>query len=1158
MTTDYLIGGTTNLGLGSSWSLTNDGSPANETPTSTDAAEMDLAASILGTLTAAELDINAGVSIANPVTTTVASGSTTIGNSATGSVTVSSTWNQAGYLQVGGADAGTLTVDSSGDVVNTATQYVGALTITGSVSGSVNLGTGAQDTLALGGAVTATGGVSFNGWYETLAIGDASGFQSPIHNFMPGDTIALTNVQYDASDSNYSFSYGSGGGPNDLEITEGDQTFNFNVRAPVSLSSLPTLKPDASGRGADVVFTSGGGSPFNRWGLPLAYFFSTASGPVNGSDWATSNSQNGDEPVWIETETPASTYVAGQSASYTIVLTTQDWLGDLQPLVPVTTTDLIDPFGRGRSNVGNLAAADFISYNGVTASMDLVYWQASTTPGDYAVELQPLTTTNITSPTTGPSTTLTGAPSQLDAAVSQPLSWFTADNNTSNSAATEGVLAYAAYATATTENIYLQGFTMAGVASTSPILVGTIPDRTFYSISYGNGTFNYSYYSQTGASGRGFYAENFNPTTGQLSSPDAYLLLPGFARVSGESGVSLSDGTYLRFVEGFQTIGDKSQQVIQDFLGDGSPTAATTIDLSDTTSDDFAIASVTDPNDGQLDYTVLTYTNDNEVHLDLFNDQGIQIGSDLVVWGITSFDQIDMMYGGADDTYRVEIDYTVSDPSGGTEVDGLIYSTEGTADVYTLSGGGEDIGSPFDDTITDGPGNYTVNGGGGSDTFIVPFLSSQVTVIEDLAGDVIVNSPDGVTTLALFSTINLNDATIAINGNTLTETNNDGALTISTFNVTGQSYSGYDQLYDKGVFLGTDYLFTGVADQPYSSYQYDYSAGNEFIGSQFFYTNVTGEPYTGYEYDYDSAGPATRIAFTGVTGTGYSAYEYDFVGGVFSGSKYEMTLVPAGASYSSYELDYTYAGAYAGDKFFFTNVPGQSYTDEEEDFNASGQLTTVALTGISNQAYSSLEEDYNGGAYTGYKAYYTDITGQNYTEEEVDVSATNQLDGIVYSGMTSTPYSSVEQDYSGGTLSDVIYSFTNVTGQPYYAYQVEETPGGAALQATFDLNSGGHDLNALASGRTLTSLGDDTMTGDGSTTFVLNAIYGADTITNLTHSDIVSMPSSEFTNFTALSNAASMGAGGAVITASDGDTLTLDGITTSQLQTFSGDFTFHA
>ena len=75
-----------------------------------------------------------------------------------------------------------------------------------------------------------------------------------------------------------------------------------------------------------------------------------------------------------------------------------------------------------------------------------------------------------------------------------------------------------------------------------------------------------------------------------------------------------------------------------------------------------------------------------------------------------------------------------------------------------------------------------------------------------------------------------------------------------------------------------------------------------------------------------------------------------------------------------------------------------------------------------------------------------------------------------------------------------------MTGQTYYAYQVMENASGAPLQETFDLNSGGHTLVALTGGQTLTSLGNDKMTGSatGSTTFVLNPIYGADTITNLT------------------------------------------------------------
>ena len=266
--------------------------------------------------------------------------------------------------------------------------------------------------------------MNFYGWYGTLAIGNAAGFSSttPIYNFMPGDTIDLKNVPFVSSASSYSFTWGSNGGPNDLRITEGGQTYNFNVGTYYDLSGLLTLKRDASGTGTDIVYTSGGASPFQQWGSPLSNFFTTSSGPVDGSNWALSNSDDGGQPVWIETETPASSYVAGQAAPYSIVLTTQDWIGTQQPLLTVTTTNLVDPFSTRSSDIGNLAGSVFVANNGATGTMDLIYWQASTTPGDYAVEFQPITTTYVNAPSVGPSTVLTGGPTQLDAAVSQPLS----------------------------------------------------------------------------------------------------------------------------------------------------------------------------------------------------------------------------------------------------------------------------------------------------------------------------------------------------------------------------------------------------------------------------------------------------------------------------------------------------------------------------------------------------------------------------------------------------------------------------------------------------------------------------------------------------------------------------------------------------------------
>ncbi len=470
--------------------------------------------------------------------------------------------------------------------------------------------------MALNGSVSLTGAgsVNFYGWYGTLAIGNAAGFSSttPIYNFMPGDTIDLKNVPFVSSASSYSFTWGSTGGPNDLRITEGGQTYNFNVGTYSDLTGQLTLKKDASGTGTAIVYTSGGASPFQQWGSPLSNFFTTSSGPVDGSNWALSNSDDGGQPVWIETETPASTYVAGQPGSYSIVLTTQDWIGTQQPLLNVTTTNLIDPFSTRSSDIGNLAGSLFVANNGATGAMDLIYWQASTTPGDYAVEFQPITTTYAKAPSVGPSTVLTGGPTQLDAAVSQPLGWSLVNNYT-GSPATEDLLGYSTFATATTETIHLQGVSTSGVASASTI-AATIADGTWWAISYSAnlGAFTFDFYSKTGASGAGLYYQTFDPTTGQLGSPTAFLLTPGFTTVSSVSSTQLSDGDKLRFVKGFQG----SQQVIQDFLG-SSTTPITTFNLVSATTDHYATTAVTDPNNGKTDYTVLAYSDNNQVHLEL-------------------------------------------------------------------------------------------------------------------------------------------------------------------------------------------------------------------------------------------------------------------------------------------------------------------------------------------------------------------------------------------------------------------------------------------------------------------------------------------------------------------------------------------------------------
>ena len=148
----------------------------------------------------------------------------------------------------------------------------------------------------------------------------------------------------------------------------------------------------------------------------------------------------------------------GQSEPYTIVLTTQDWIGSEQPLVTVTTTNLVDPFGIGFAGhwqprrLGVCFEQRRHGHDGpdLLAGLD--------DPGRLRCRI-PADDDNLRQrPKHGPKHGADRLPHSagrggVSAAFLEPR-----DNYTSNSAATEEVLGYSTYATATTENIYLVGF----------------------------------------------------------------------------------------------------------------------------------------------------------------------------------------------------------------------------------------------------------------------------------------------------------------------------------------------------------------------------------------------------------------------------------------------------------------------------------------------------------------------------------------------------------------------------------------------------------------------------------------------------------------------------------------------------------------------------
>ena len=391
-------------------------------------------------------------------------------------------------------------------------------------------------------------------------------------------------------------------------------------------------------------------------------------------------------------------------------------------------------------------------------------------------------------------------------------------------------------------------------------------------------------------------------------------------------------------------------------------------------------------------------------------------------------------------------------------------------------------------------------------------------------------------------------------------------------NVQGQPYTAFEQLFAGSAYLGADYIYTTVPNgATYTDYETKFSAGNNYIGAAYLYTNGNSSAaFSTYTLQVDGSGRLVQASFGGMNnylnyafwnpGQYYfESYLNDYVGGVYADSKYDYVTIPTGATYNSFELDVNHAGALTATKFFFTGVTGQSFTSQEVDLNGSGVETRVLYTGMKSTPYSSLEMDFTSGSYSGYKLFYTGITGQSYTSLEADFTSANVQTKTIYSGM-STPYSSEEIDYSGGVIAGSIYTFTNVTGQTYYAYQMTENASGTGVQVTADLNNGGHKIQALVSGQTLSSVGDDLMIGSssGATTFLFNPIYGADEISNFTTADTISMASSEFANFGALQGAAVNSGANVLITATDGDTLQIDNMTKATLTSLSANFTFHA
>jgi len=550
----------------------------------------------------------------------------------------------------------------------------------------------------------------------------------------------------------------------------------------------------------------------NLWSTPVP-IFTTSTGVMTGLQWNRGGFGQSNIPVVLNTATPSDSYVAGGFNNYTLYLTAQSWDGDAQPSIAVAQTgDIALPFAFARGVV-------FSSAGGVVND-GLLWWSASTTVGAYNINFEAYTNDTNATPTTTPALSPSGNVVTLETDIVNPAGWSAATN------ANHIVLLYGTAASPTTIDLHLQVFNAAGQPLTQSTVVETIPRGTAGgSVVYSARTGSFLFIQTATVGGTpGIEFTPINLATGTLGTP-VFQAVPKPAAVGSASYTInnfslqvLPNGNFLEFVS-WRADDASNRQGITTRLLDANfndITATTPTFRSATIENSGQQASlhwqpVTLPNGA----TALVYSANGGVYINEFDANGNQTLNSLLVSSDgfpapTDFDSVIAMGS------RFEIIYRANDPETGETIQyGVIYDTASRASTFTINNGanpsGQWVGTPYDDTVTYGAGINYVNGGGGTDVFVATnFTASQVDVVVNGKGNVVFSDGKGDTdTLTRFSRILLSDATITIDGNRLTQDNDDGSSSVSIFNISGQPYASYEQEFDaEGHLLETIYFRT--------------------------------------------------------------------------------------------------------------------------------------------------------------------------------------------------------------------------------------------------------------------------------------------------------------------------------------------------------------
>lgn len=448
--------------------------------------------------------------------------------------------------------------------------------------------------------------------------------------------------------------------------------------------------------------------------------------------------------------------------------------------------------------------------------------------------------------------------------------------------------------------------------------------------------------------------------------------------------------------------------------------------------------------------------------------------------------------------------------SGGSEARNTFTSIE-----YDYANG---VATPFQSTFTfsnPGPGGST----GEIDVFDVNnnLISQQLTGYGPLpsnnykaAGETtyaMINGEQAIT-----STTTFYQYSVPVNGNHYT-------LAQETLDSSGRIL--------QHVFSG---LF-GLEGEIFSSYEHDFMGGT-YSGSKYVSNAIEGLAYTGLEISLDANDHISQVLHTGVTSQPYSSYAYDY----------------------SYENGAWGGGGVVAQTYSYTNIEGQSYLSYDVNLDASGALTSVVYSGYTvttTQLYSSLEYFYSGGNLSGaYTGYVTNIEGKSWTGEVHEFNTAGQLVSQLFTGVTDQTSTSYEYDYANGNgvLTGTTFYFTNVANQAYSSYQYGYTASNALALETYNMNDGSHRIIGSDVSQTINSIYNDLTTGGGGAdTFNFTPFFGQATVTDFTSgTDFIQLATSEFANFAYVQAHSSVVGGNTVIAGSNGDSITLNGLTTLQ------------